>query len=502
MENPVKDQCWRLIKSLNKSEKRNFKLYASRLGGSDKPMFVQLFDLMDKQDQADDLVLLNKIAEGKSGKLSNLKRHLYQQLLASLRLIHLHKQADIEIRQMLDFARILYGKSHVLDALRMLEKAKHQAIKNNLDFLLSEVLEFQKLIEARHVTRSRQVKNKMDELVAQSQLRAERNLHTSLQSNVNIQIQGFYILNGHVRNKQQLETFNEFWLVSRRRFELYPPAQSTFFERANHLQASMWRHYILLDFYRAKEAAANCYNLFKIEADMPLRDPDFFIRTTYYVTAFAYLLGDKTQTQEYLQKLSAFVNEQLPQFNENSSKSALIYLQLARFNHCFTHHDWTAAKLVMDQQKADPIFRPSKLPSDRRNLFRYKFAAIHFALKDFTATLTQIQTILNSPANFLRDDLLIHVRLMQAIAYLETNDFYLADYAITNLSRIIRRNLYAGQIHQLTLSTLRKMVKSDRLDWPLLLQELRLAITPIKADPFEAKCLKFFDVLYWIEHHV
>lgn len=497
MEIPIKEQCWRLIKSLSKSEKRNFKLYANRQGGQEHK-FVQLFDLIDAQTELNDEVLLLKVADGQPGKLSNLKRHLYQQILVSLRLVHINKQTDIQIRQHIDFARILYGKSHVMDALRMLDKAKAIAIKHNLDFLLSEILEFQKLIEARHVTRSRQVKNKMDDLVKESRVRAERNLYTSLQSNINIQIQGYYILNGHVRNQEQANEFAEFWKVNRRYAENYPATKSTFFEVANRHQASMWRFYILLELFRAKEAAADCYNLFRIETEMPIRDPDFFIRTIYYINAFAYLLDDEAEARRYKDKLEAFITERASYFNDNSKKSALIYLQLCKLNVLLIKRDWSTAKSLMLEQQANKMFAPGKLPSHRRNLFRYKFAAIYFGLGDFSAALDQLQSIMNSAANLLRDDLLINTRLMQAICYLETDNFYLADYSIANLSRIIRRNPYAGKVHDFTLGALRKMVKEEKGNWPSILQNLEASIQSVQTDPYEAKCLRFLDVPYWI----
>jgi hypothetical protein len=411
----------------------------------------------------------------------------------------LYKQLDIEIRQQIDFARILYGKGHVIDALRMLDKAKTRARKTNFDFILSEILEFQKLIEARHVTRSRQVKDKMDELVQESQDRAERNLHTGFQSNINIQIQGFYILNGHIRNEEQKERFTDFWHANRSRYLAYPTTKATFFERANSQLASMWRHYILLDIDSAREAALNCYNLFRIESEMPLRDPDFFVRTIYYINAFSFLLKDVVQTDSYATRLSVFIEEQQDFFNENSKTTALVYLGLCQLNTVLVRRDWTAATTLVDSLKKRKELQPERLPGHRRNLFRYKFAAVHFAAGHYSAALEELLDIMNSSTQSLRDDLLISTRLMQAIAYLEVEDYYLADYSIANLSRLIRRNPYAGDVHRLTVSTLRRMVKEERKDYPSILTALAAEIKAVAHDPYEAKCLRFFDVLEWIE---
>lgn len=48
MTKEEKDNLFLLIKSLTKSEKRQFKLYVGRLGGNADSKFLNLFNLLDK----------------------------------------------------------------------------------------------------------------------------------------------------------------------------------------------------------------------------------------------------------------------------------------------------------------------------------------------------------------------------------------------------------------------------------------------------------------------
>jgi len=499
MRSAVKDQLRRLIKSLTKSEKRNFKLFAKRVGSNADSKFVQLFDLIDAQETADDEALLLQVADGQPGKLSNLKRHLYQQVLVSLRLVHINKQTDIQIRQQIDFARILYGKGHYLDALRLLERIRSLAEENNYDLLLLEILEFQKLIEARHVTRSRQVKNKMDMLVRDATKRTEIALHASLHANINIQIQGYYILRGHVRTPEHLEHFTVFWEATGNKLRTYPAATPTFFAKINRYQANMWRHYILLNFENALESALNAYNLFRIESDMPLHDPDLFMRMLYYVNAFAYLTEDKSHLEQSTNQLGQFIANKPVDFNPNSKRIGFIYHELALLNISLSKRDWPVI-----EQRATKIIKHKEfpfhsLPDHRRNLFRYKFAAAAFGQGHFDTCLDYLAEIMNSQLNLLREDLLINTRLLRAMAYFESGEFYLADYAVTNLSRILRRNKYAGQVHSLALTALRKLLREEKNKHTAIFSELQDSISKIKNDPFEAKTLRFLDVFWWAE---
>ena len=80
----TKDNLFVLIKSLSKSEKRQFKLYVGRLGVNTDSKFLSLFTILEKQKEYDEKQILESGVVKKS-QLSNLKAHLYKQLLVSLR---------------------------------------------------------------------------------------------------------------------------------------------------------------------------------------------------------------------------------------------------------------------------------------------------------------------------------------------------------------------------------------------------------------------------------
>ncbi|MEY2639210.1 MAG: hypothetical protein RIR90_692, partial [Bacteroidota bacterium] len=54
MPNRPTDQLFQLIKSLDKAEKRNFKLYAKRNTAGADLKVVQLFDALDKLEEYDE----------------------------------------------------------------------------------------------------------------------------------------------------------------------------------------------------------------------------------------------------------------------------------------------------------------------------------------------------------------------------------------------------------------------------------------------------------------
>src|ERR1700750_2903325 len=121
MANRSTDILFQLICSLEKSEKRHFKLYIKRSSGNEDLKIIQLFDALDKLSEYDEKLLLKKLPSIQKPQLNNLKTHLYKQLLASLRLLKTADNVDLQLTEQLDYARILYTKGLKIESLRILE---------------------------------------------------------------------------------------------------------------------------------------------------------------------------------------------------------------------------------------------------------------------------------------------------------------------------------------------------------------------------------------------
>ncbi len=144
MPNRSADPLFQLIHSLEKSEKRAFKLYIKRNSHTSDLKIVQLFDVLDKMKEYDDTLALKKIPSIKRQQLSNLKAHLYKELLSSLRLLKTEEDLDIQLHEQLDHARILYNKGLYLQSLKILDRIKHMALSFNQDSFLIRIISLEK----------------------------------------------------------------------------------------------------------------------------------------------------------------------------------------------------------------------------------------------------------------------------------------------------------------------------------------------------------------------
>lgn len=124
MSNRLKSDTFQLIKAMDKGEKRSFKLFMRRVAAPESLKVITLFDAMDKMVVYDESILLKRHPELKKQQLSNLKAHLYRQLLSSLRMMRNEQAIDMQLHEQLDQARILYNKGLYRQSLKILDKAK------------------------------------------------------------------------------------------------------------------------------------------------------------------------------------------------------------------------------------------------------------------------------------------------------------------------------------------------------------------------------------------
>ena len=209
MANRFSDTLFQLIHALEKAEKRHFKLYIKRSSAKEDLKIIQLFDALDKMSDYDERLLLKKLQGIEKPQLSNLKTHLYKQLLASLRLLKRTENIDLELNEQLDYARILYYKGLYLQSLKILDKVKEQAYVYHQDSILTQVISLEKKIETLHITRN--IQDKADHLAAEAiSVHDRRKIITQL-SNLALQLYSWYVKNGHARNEKKEDGVKEFF---------------------------------------------------------------------------------------------------------------------------------------------------------------------------------------------------------------------------------------------------------------------------------------------------
>lgn len=133
-----------LIGSLSKAEKRHFKLFASRLESNREGLFMMIYDVIEEKNLLKDEDILSHLDNLSTSQYANAKRHLFSQILKSLRLLHSSRDLQMSLYRDIDYAQLLYKKGLYSEAEQVFKKLDTEEALHKL--LLLDVYESMPLI--------------------------------------------------------------------------------------------------------------------------------------------------------------------------------------------------------------------------------------------------------------------------------------------------------------------------------------------------------------------
>ena len=496
MPNRSSDALFQLIKSLEKSEKRNFKLYIKRNSASEDLKSIQLFDALDKMEDYDEAQLLNKNKNLRKQQLSNAKAYLYREILSSLRLIRQEENIDIQLHEQLDFARILYNKGLYLQSLRTLDKIKENARAHNQVTFLLQVLFFEKTIEALHITRSMQ--DRADQLAAEVNDVNDRLQQISVLSNLSLELYSWYIRNGVARNEKDEAAVQEF-------FEKNLPADYSlcqgFYEKLYLYQSFCWYAFIRQDFLLYYRYTQKWVDLFEKEPFMVVVETSHYIKGMHNLLGAHFDLLNDQKFRETLRQFEAFSESDIVKNNVNNRIQTFVYLYISKLNQHFIDGTFTEGvslvPYIEEKLKEYWIY----LDRHRILVFYYKIACLYFGSGDYEMTIVFLSRIINWKVD-LRTDLQCYSRLLHLIAHYELGNFQLLEYLIKSVYRFMAKMGNLSLVEEEIFKFLRKSfnLSPGRLkpEFEKLLEKLKT----YEKNRFETRAFVYLDIISWLESKI
>ena len=491
------DHLMKLIQSMSKAEKRSFKLYATRIQGAEPPLFVQLFDALDRQKRYDEAALLKRVPKIKRRQLSNLKAHLYRQLLTSLRLVSTDDNTDIEIREQIDFAKVLYKRGLFRQSLKLLDKVKQRAANIHHDFLHLQIVEFEKLIESRHITNSSP--GRAEQLVEDSSSRGAVAQQRVQLSNLALQLYGMYIRVGHVRDAKGAKEVKKY-------FEAHLPEVKVtdleFYGRLFYYQAHVLLYYILQDFARHYRYSVQWVALFDAEPAMRRTDPDTYLRGMHNLLNGLFFIGYHSQFDEVLQRLEAFVEAEQRHFDTNTRVLAFLHLYTGRIDrHFLTGTFSEGLPLVPELTQTLKDYEPY-LDQQRVSVFYYKIACLYFGSGDSDTALDWLNKIIQLPTGAQREDIQCYARLLHLIAHYELGHYFLLEYLVKSVYRFLKKMKELNAVQEEILRFIRKELYSDPKSLNRAFRSLRATFVELETQPYERRAFLYLDFIAWLESKI
>ena len=483
-----------LIKSLTKAEKRNFKLYAGRNQNDADFRFIELFDILEKMDQYDEDKILKNFAPLSKAKLANLKRHLYTQILSSLRVITVSKRPNIEVREMIDFAYILYDKSLYIEALKILKRAKKHADKYHLYNMYLAILEFEKKIESRHITRSG--KDKAFILIDEAE-GIRKKVSDSIQlSNLRIRLHATYLENGHSQSEEENKVLET---LLKKSLEQIDEDALGLVEKVYLYQSYVWYYHILLDFESCLHYSEKWLELLENNPSMIERDVDLYLRAHHYVLSSCFHLRNRDKHNEVLANLEYYRKSNYKRFSELSKIISFQYVHTGRLNKIIIEGNFDRSHEVISRVLRRIKKYQDKLDSHKILVFYFKIAWIHFGNSNYSKAIFYLNRIVNNELPNLRVDLQIYSRILFLMCHYELGNFDIFQYSITSFRPYINKVKREFPVLKIVQEMFLKVADIPRTEHKPYFKECLSKLKEISANSVYGVSFTYLDVISWLE---
>ncbi len=496
MPNRFTDTLFQLIHSLEKAEKRHFKLYIKRSSGNEDLKIVELFDAMDKLTEYDETLLLKKLKSIEKPQLSNVKVHLYKQLLSSLRLLKSNDSIDLQLNEQFDYAHILYKKGLFTQSLKILDKAKETAKANHKVNFLLQAIALEKRIETLHITRTMQTR--AEQLSAEVNEVNHRIDTLARLSNLAMLMYSWFIKNGHARNQKDEEGVKAY-------LKQHLPAdawqQTGFYEKLYLYQSYSWYAFIRQDFLMYYRYAQKWVDIFD-EKPLMIR-----VETGHYIKGLHTLLNAHFDLRNYqkfdstLKNFEKFAQSDRVRLHDNFRTQAFVYIYSAKINQHNMLGTFKQGLLlvpyILEKIKEYELF----IDEHRIMVINYKIASMYFGSGDYGTCIDYLQKIINENTE-VRSDLQSYSRLMHLMAHYELKNYELMEYLTKSVYRFMAKKENLTVVEEEMFKFLRKSFNVSRNKMQQEMEHFLDKIKGLEKNRFETRAFAYLDIISWVESKV
>ncbi|MNK48310.1 hypothetical protein D3C87_671380 [compost metagenome] len=496
MANHQKDFLFVLIKSLSKSEKRQFKIFASRLETSSNTKFIELFNILDKSEVYDEKLIL-KSGVIQKVQLSNLKSYLYKQILVSIRLNIPSQNIRYQLREQMDFAVILYNKGLYKQSLKILDKTKQQALENDEKYMAYEIVEFEKLIESQYITRS--IQGRADELVIQAKELNYRNTISSKLSNLSLQLYGIMLKTGYVKSDEEYKYIDDYF---NRHIAKLDESKFGFREKYWFYNANLWRSFLVQDFLASYKFAYKWVQLFYDNPNMIYLNPVFFLKGNHYFLESLYMLKYTSNFKRYLNLLEETIADPKFPVNDNIASLSFLYVYNNKLNLHILEGTFAESEYLIPEILEKLKIHSEHLDEHHEMLFFYKFASIYFGNEKYNECINYLDKIINNKNLTMREDLMCFARLLSLIAHYELGkDYYLENHLKSTYKFLLKMN-DLHEVQKEIIKFLRNLNNFYPADIKKEFKKMHTRFVELEKNTYEKRAFLYLDIISWLESKI
>ena len=496
MPKTQKKSLFRLVKSLSKSEKRQFKLYVNRLESNTDKKFIALFDLLDKMSVYDEQKIANsKIV--KREQLSNVKSHLYKQILVSLRLSISSTNKRLQLREQLDYVYILYNKGLYDQSLQILQRVKAQAVKLDERATEFQAIEFEKAVQTQYLSKTSF--DYVSEIATQSTQIASHNEVTAKLSSLALLLYAKNVHYGYVKNDKEFRDITTFFESHIEEIDLDNSGFSeSFWYYKSHLLYSI----LVQDLLSAYKFANKWVELFYMSHDMIELHPVFFIRGHQHLFEILYLLKYMSKFKMALERFEATLAQ--PSFPKNHNISPYIFM--GRYNNKINFHflegSFDEAIPLIPDVLNGVVQHADQLDQHHIMVFYYKIACIYFGAGNHQKCIEYLQFIISDKSLRVHQDLMCFSRVLNVVAHYDAGLDYELETQVKQTYKFLLKMDELQAVQKEMIRFMRSLTDIYPNELKEAFRQLHASLKRFENDPYEKRSFLYLDILSWLESKI
>ena len=496
MPKTQKESLFRLIKSLSKSEKRQFKIYVNRLESNADKKFITLFDLLDKMSVYDEQKIANsKIV--KRQQLSNVKSHLYKQILVSLRLSISSTNKRLQLREQLDYVYILYNKGLYEQSLQMLQRVKAQAIKLDERATEFQAIEFEKAVQTQYLSKTNF--DYVSEIATQSTQIASHNEITAKLSSLALLLYAKNVHYGYVKNDKEFKDITTFFESHIEEIDL---ENAGFSESFWYYKSYLLYSILVQDLLSAYKFANKWVELFYMSPDMIQLHPVFFIRGHQHLFEILYLLKYMSKFKIALERFESTLAQ--PSFPKNHNISPYIFM--GRYNNKINFHflegSFDEAIPLIPDVLNGVVQHVDQLDQHHIMVLYYKIACIYFGAGNLQKCIEYLQFIISDKSLRVHQDLMCFSRVLNVVAHYDAGLDYELETQVKQTYKFLLKMDELQAVQKEMIRFMRSLTDIYPNELKQAFRQLHASLKRFENDPYEKRSFLYLDILSWLESKI
>lgn len=495
MLNGKTQQLTILINSLSQSEKRSFKLFVQRhSSGKETPKFVKLFDFIDQSKVYSDDKFLAKNKDIKKGQLSNLKSHLFSQIMSCLRVLNASGSIEFEFRQLLDHIQILYDKGLYELAIKSLERAKSLSLKSGKEITKLEILDIEKKIAAQYTPYG--IENKAEELSNAAEIIVGNVTRVQEYSNLFLKLYGLYLKFGFAKNEKDIVFLHKYFYSQ---LPHYEENKLSFREKYFLYTAHIWYSYMVQDFLTCYRYAQKCVDLFDHD-DRKYAESEWYIRSLNILLIALFNLRHYDKFTIVLKQLEQLENNIL--YSDNLKILHGFFLYTSIINKHFLEGSFSEGVENVKGVESFLQKHGNKIEEHRILVLYYKIGCLYFGSGDNKNAIKYLNKIIQSKQSELREDVHSFARILSLITHFELGNDELVEYQVKSVYRYLRKMDDLQEVQKAILEFIRKLPQVRPEDLKKAFIVLRENLIRIANNPYEKRPFLYLDIISWLESKI